>query len=333
MTPGNTTRSRLGLAAACSSLLILVACGGTSGDSDDSGGSTAGTLTGDYGAADSAANRAAENSGAAPSTGSGSTGPGTTTNNQSALPFDRKIVYSTALELAVPDVSGSFNEIQRIVRIEGGYVEKSNLSVRQGEESSGPQSASLTLRVPVAGFDPLLNGIRSLSGAKVTREEASSNEVTEQYTDLQSRLRNLEANEKQYLELLGTAKTINDILTLNDRLSTVRGEIETVTGRLNLLDHMTEMATVSVALKLPSVASQVQEPKDDGGIATPAEAFEAALDVSKDSLRVLGAAGAFGIVALAWAAPFAAIGLIARRLTRNRRTATPPAPPTPEPGV
>lgn len=327
MTARHGWLSRSAIALAIASLFLAAACGG--GDDDD-GSPSAPSTGGDSRSSSESLSSAATSapaSDSAKSNGAGLTG-GTSSTNAQTLPFDRKIVYNTSLDLSVPDVAGSFNEIQRLVRVGGGYVEKSNLSVRKGEEDKGPQSASLVLRIPVAGFDDLLGSLRGLNGAKVTREEAASNEVTEQYTDLQARLRNLEANEKQYLELLASAKTVNDILTVNDRLSGVREQIETVKGRLNVLDHMTEMATITVALALPATP-QVQAPKSDG-IATPAEAFEAALGVSKDLARALAAAGAVAAVAMIWLVPVAAIALVSRRFLRGRRVVS-PAPPASSP--
>ena len=83
--------------------------------------------------------------------------------------FDRKIIFTTSLDLSVPDVTNSFNEAQRLARVSGGYVEKSNLSVRNSDKPDEPRYATVTLRVPVAGYDDFLNSLRTLPGGKITR--------------------------------------------------------------------------------------------------------------------------------------------------------------------
>src|SRR3972149_7655643 len=89
---------------------------------------------------------------------------------------------------------------------------------------------------------------------QVRSERSEASEVTEEYTDLEARLRNLEATEASYLELLTGAGDIPDILLVQDRLSQVRQEIEQVQGRINLLDNLTDLATITIQLSLPAAA-------------------------------------------------------------------------------
>ena len=310
--------SILAVPALASLALLAGACGGD----DDDDGSIASERPSSLAGATAAAGApivASQDSYAAESkSGGGNTGVADTTGQQS-LPFDRKIIFTTAIDLSVPDITTSFTEVQRIARVAGGYVEQSNLSVLAGSDSPNSQRATVTIRVPALEYDDVLNSLRVLSGSKVTREEAKSNEVTEQYVDLQSRLRNLERSEEQYLTLLAKATSIEDILTVNDRLDGVRSQIEQIKGRLNVLDHMTDLATIDVAL-FPLVAAKVEAPRDSG-ISTPAEAFSAAIELSANALRVLAAAGAVAAVGLGWLIPVGAVALVVRRYTTKRRVA------------
>src|SRR5690606_19278103 len=104
-------------------------------------------------------------------------------------------------------------------RTNGGYIESSNFS---GGSDPERRSATLTVRVPVENYEGFLASVRGMSGLTVESEGSNSTEVTEQYTDLSSRLRNLERTEQQYLDLLAQATTINDILPVQDRLTGVR---------------------------------------------------------------------------------------------------------------
>jgi len=213
--------------------------------------------------------------------------------------LDRKIIFTAHLEIESDNVRSSFETAGLIARRAGGFVERSSLSTREGDEGERLTFGSITVRVPVGEYDQVLNDLRTMNGVEVLSEESGSTEVTEEYTDLQSRLRNLERTEAQYLTLLEQAGTIDDILTVNDRLDGVRAQIEQIQGRLNLLDDLTELATVSVMLS-PVEAAPVAVKDNGSGIPTFAETFEAALAFSVGTLLVLAAASAVLVVAFAW---------------------------------
>jgi hypothetical protein len=234
--------------------------------------------------------------------------------------LDRKVILNATLAMNVNDVSGAFDEASRLVRASGGYVEKSSfiasaLGVNQ-------KSATLTLRVPADQYDQLLGQLRGMQGAKVTSEGSKSTEVTEQYTDLQSRQRNLERTEQSYLKLLDQAKSVQDILALNDRLDSVRGQIEQIQGRLNVLDHAVDLATIDVTLS-PVILGK---PGPATGPKPVGQAFADAWAWSLDALRYAASMGAVGLVAVAWLVlPLAVVALGIRRMRRRQ----PPVQPTP----
>ena len=125
-----------------------------------------------------------------------------------------------------------------------------------------------------------------------------TSEVTEEYSDLQARLRNVEATEAQYLELLASAESITDVLLVQDRLNSVRLEIEQVQGRIQLLDDLTSMATITTFLSLPPLIVLPVDPEAEQSWAT--EAWENAWNASEDALETLGVAAITGGVVLVW---------------------------------
>jgi hypothetical protein len=159
--------------------------------------------------------------------------------------LDRKIIFTAGITLSVENISAAFGDVTRLATGAGGYVEGSSLT---NDDNSENRAARLTLRVPADRYQDTLASLRSLTGATVRTESSQSSEVTEEYTDLQSRQRNLERTEQQYLALLEQAATIQDILTVQDRLDSVRGQIEQIQGRLNALDDLTDLATIDVTL-------------------------------------------------------------------------------------
>jgi hypothetical protein len=283
----------------------LIACGDDDDDDDSDGGQV--FRAGDA-QATSVPGGALEDSAGVPQSGGVGLEP-------SQL-LDRKIIFTASLEVEAENVRSSFESAGLIARRAGGFVERSSLSTRETGDGEQLTFATITMRVPVGEYDRVLNEIRVLNGTEVLSEESGSTEVTEEYTDLQSRLRNLERTEAQYLTLLGQADTIDDILTVNDRLDGVRAQVEQIQGRLNLLDDLTELATVSVSFS-PVEAAPLAVKDNGGGIPTFAEALEGALGFSVAALQLLAAASALLLVGAVWLVIPGLVYLGARRMRRK----------------
>lgn len=238
--------------------------------------------------------------------------------------LDRKIAQTASLQLQVDEVGAGFEEVGRIATAAGGFVSSSSFSY-QGER----QVASVTVRVPVERYQSVLADLRGL-GVRVDSENSEAQDVTEEYTDLSSRLRNLEATETQLLTLLGQADTVNDILTVQDRLNQVRYEIEQVKGRIQMLENMTSLATVTVHLR-PATGDANTFNQSGTGIDLRAEVSEA----WNASLEFLGgiAAGVISVVVFAWWVPLVALPLylILRAIARNRPSPAPVIENRPQP--
>jgi hypothetical protein len=254
-----------------------------------------------------------------PASGDSTTGSGQLPASPEQTTLDRKIIFNARLALTAEDVPASFDRVSRIARTAGGFIEKSSLATRKDSDGEERPYASLTLRVPTATYQDTLGELRALPGGKVGTEESGSNEVTEQYTDLQSRLRNLERTEQRYLALLEQATTIPDILTVNDRLDSVRLQIERIQGQLKVFDDLVELATIDVSLA-PVLPGKPQ-PADDGPKSVR-EAFADAWAWSLEAGRYV-AAGLASVLAVAiWLAIPAALVLGAAQVARRRRPHT-----------
>ncbi|TAK69789.1 MAG: DUF4349 domain-containing protein, partial [Dehalococcoidia bacterium] len=175
------------------------------------------------------------------------------------------------------------------------------------------ETASVTIRVPSDKYQDTLARVRKLGDVRDT--QSSSNDVTEEYTDLQSRLRNLTATEAQYVAFLARAKDIGEVLQVQDRLSAVRSEIEQVQGRINLVEHQTDLATITVHLDPPLVEQAKPSTGNRGPLEVGADAFQASLDVLLGIATVALAVAAFSW----WLIPLALLGwLLGRRQLRPR---------------
>ena len=122
---------------------------------------------------------------------------------------ERMIVRTGDVSLVVADVAEALDEIAAMAVGSGGYVVSSRL---YGDDED--RRGSISIRVPDEGYDSAIEALRDLA-VRVESERTYSEDVTEQYVDLQSRLKNAEATEAQYLALLEEAKDVEDILNLS----------------------------------------------------------------------------------------------------------------------
>jgi len=222
--------------------------------------------------------------------------------------IDRKIIQTASVSLQVKAVGEAFQEVGRIASGAGGFVSNSSFSNVDDE-----QVASVTIRVPAVRFQDVLGQLRGLA-VKVENEQSQASDVTEEYSDLGARLRNLEATEAQYLEFLKRAKDIGEVLQVQDRLNGVRAEIEQVRGRMNLLENLSDLSTITVHLR-PESAPAAEE----GGRPDPAEAAGKAWDASLDTLWGI-ATVVVAIAAFAWwLVPLLVLLAVAGRMLSPRR--------------
>jgi hypothetical protein len=163
--------------------------------------------------------------------------------SESTPTTDRKIIRNGYITLEVNDIATALDEVAGIAKALDGYVVSSS---KQGEEDA--ERGTISIRVPAARFDEAFVRLRQLA-VKVPFESTESRDVTEEYTDLKAQLRNLEATESQYLELLKKAQTVEDTLKVYNALSNVRGEIERVKGRIQYLERTSDMALIQVNLQ------------------------------------------------------------------------------------
>lgn len=243
--------------------------------------------------------------------------------------IDRKIERTSTLSITVENVLSAVSQIQAAATGAGGYVSQQSISEQAGppDEDGKPtkqQLATVQIRVPSESYDSVMSGLRGIA-KEVTSENSQTTEVTAQYTDLQSQLRNLQATEKQYLALLERAATIDEILTVGDRLASVRLQIEQVQGQINLLDNLTSLATITINVTLPPVIIEtvVTEPAKEN---FAEEAVNNAWEASQDVLEFMAVAAITAGVVMVWILVPGVLGLAGWRLFGGRRGHGPAAP-------
>jgi len=166
--------------------------------------------------------------------------------------IERLVIRNAYLDLVVSDTEAALDEINGLVDELGGYVVESN--VDQYQEGL---RAHVTLRIPAESLDAALERIRGLA-TEVRSERISGQDVTEEYVDLQSSLRHLEATEERLLEFLEEAEDTEAALAVYEQLRQVEGEIEQVKGRIQYLEQSAAMATVSLDVTPDELAQPIQ---------------------------------------------------------------------------
>lgn len=168
---------------------------------------------------------------------------------------ERLVIRTANLSIVVRDPAESAKEISRLADELGGFVVSSNVYESTFSDVGVTAiRANITIRVPADRLDEALDRIEK-GASEVQNRSVSGEDVTQQYTDLQSRLRNLEAAEAQLREIMASADKTEDVLSVYNQLVQVRGEIETVKGQIQYFEQSSRLSSVTVDL-IPDVAAQ-----------------------------------------------------------------------------
>ena len=295
----------LGASALVLLVLALASCGSYETKSDDGGVSVGREPAG----VDSPA-------GSGPDLAQSSEGAADITEDPAALgDFGRKIVKTADLGLRSEEVRESAAQAQQLAASAGGTVLSSQV---YGSDDS--VTAQLVLSVPSEEFERVLDELRNL-GEKVTTDSVSGQDVTEEYVDLQSRERNLRATEESLLRLYDRAENVEEALSIQRELTTVRGEIELVQGRIKYLDQRSAYSQITLNIQ-PVTSPPPPKPTWD-----PGRVVEQAWDASLAVLQVMATAIISAVVFGWWLAPVLVGGLLwwRRRSRGSRPAATEPS--------
>ncbi len=163
---------------------------------------------------------------------------------ESGVTTTRKVITTSNIRLEIKELEDILDTIVGIAHKYDGFV--SNSYVNAYDEY---KTGSITIRVPSVKHDVAVKEITDLG--KVKSKSTSGRDVTEEYIDLEARLRNLNREEERLLEILKKAEDVKDFLDVERELARVRGEIEILTGRKKYLDDRIEYSTIVVELREP----------------------------------------------------------------------------------
>ena len=153
----------------------------------------------------------------------------------------RKIIYDARIDLVVDSLNVTEQAISRLIEEHEGFLAESD----QSSLALNQRRATWRVRVPVAHFQAFTNAVARLG--EVRQNHVGSQDVTEEYMDLDARIRNKREEEKRLLKhLADSTGKLEDILAVEKELSRVRGEAEQMEGRLRFLADRSDLSTVTI---------------------------------------------------------------------------------------
>jgi hypothetical protein len=296
--------------------LLMAACSGASTDEFR-------TVAGELGGSGGVATTAAATTTAAPET---------TADGQRAIlgapaATDRKVIYDGQIRLQAAETRKAMDAIVALVEGAGGFIAAANVSETSGDDDQ--PLISLTLRLPAGKLNATLAGIRE-EADKVLSESLTSQDVTEEFVDIEAQLKNLKALEEELRFLLTELRDNPDadpakLLQVFDSIRATRGEIEQLEGRRQLLSNLVALATLNVSIE-PLPAATPIVPTKPGW--EPSTVAKGALRNTVEALQGLADAGIrFALyilpVLLVTVGPFVLVGWFLYRRWKRRSTVAP----------
>ncbi len=165
--------------------------------------------------------------------------------------LDRLVIKNATLSIVVPDPAVSMDAVAKLADEMGGWVVTSNLYKITTNEGIETPQASISIRIPADRLNEALTRIKGQvedPNTDVRSENISGEDVTAQYTDLQSRKANLEQAEAALREIMASATKTEDVLTVFNQLTQVRGEIEVLKGQIKYYEESSSYSAVNVEL-------------------------------------------------------------------------------------
>jgi hypothetical protein len=171
------------------------------------------------------------------------------------IPDDRKIIMNAQFDVRVKDSDDAIAHISQAVRASGGFVQ----DMKQSGTPQQGRTVNMTLRVPSNQYGTIIDLVNGLGEVNQRREWTE--DVTEQYVDLQARITTGEAHLQQLQKLYERSGSIKEMMDLEQEISRVTADLESMKGRIRVLANRVDLSTVMVNLYEPGVPTPIQTPK------------------------------------------------------------------------
>jgi hypothetical protein len=173
-----------------------------------------------------------------------------TAQSQSQV-IERKIIRNADLTIELDAPEEAQRRITSIAEKHGGFVVNSESKLNDGNLQTAPKTSVVVVaRVPAAKFAETIEEIQQIGGRVIYRKDAGQ-DVTEEFIDLEARIRAKRALESQFLEIMKRAQKVSEALEVQSQISEVRSEIERMEGRRRFLENQAALSTITVKLQTP----------------------------------------------------------------------------------
>jgi len=253
-------------------------------------------------------------------------GPGILVNNQPqgdvlagafkpAQAIDQKIIYTGHLSVVARDFDKAEPKVREVVKKHKGFVADAQVQRNQGTRPT----ATWAIRVPAEAFDDCLHDLAGLGVPE--SQKVGTQDVGEDYVDVQSRVTSKKKVEERILEMLKERKgDLKEIMDLEAKLGAVREEIERAQGRLNFLANRVALSTINLTLREEREYVPPQTPEFAGQVA---DAWKTS---SGSFLRFAQQVALFAIAIAPWLPVWLLLGVAAWIIARRIHRATKPLP-------
>ncbi len=168
--------------------------------------------------------------------------------NQTVTSTDRLVIKNAALSMAVDDPQKSMDNISRMADAMGGFVVSADMNQQTLYNGSKVPQVNMSIRVPADRLAEALATIKAETTQPIISETESSQDITAEYTDLNSRLVNLQAAEKQLQQIMDSAVKTEDVLSVYSQLVSVREQIEVIKGQMQYYEQSAALSSISIQL-------------------------------------------------------------------------------------
>lgn len=248
-------------------------------------------------------------------------------SDMAATNVERIVIKNANLSIVVADPSQSIDTIANMAEGMGGFVVNSNLYKVTTSSGLEVPTANITVRVPAEKLETALDQIKALvenPRVDILSEDVSGQDVTGEVTDLESRLRNLQAAEKQLLEIMEEAKRSEDVLATFRELTSVREQIEVIQGQIKYYRESASLSAIYVNLQAKEAVEPITIGRWQPGVEAQ-KAIQALLDGGKFLVNALIWLLLFAVPILAII--FLPIYLIIRFFRKRRQSRKPAEEP------
>lgn len=179
---------------------------------------------------------------------------------ENQMPANQKLIRKVYMDAETEDLDTLLGQVEQRIAQLGGYVESREI-YNGSSRNTRSRYGDMTIRIPAEKLDQFVNQVQEVSNITSLRE--TTDDVTLSYVATESRIKALQTEEARLLELLAQAENMNDLLTIESRLTEVRTALEQVQSQLRVYDNQVNYGTIYLTAQEVEEYTQVEEPEKE----------------------------------------------------------------------